>query len=349
MEYRQLGHSGLRVSALTLGTMTFGGRGHWTRVGATEVDTATRQVDMCLDAGVNLIDTADVYSDGLSEEVVGKTLKGRRDRVLIATKARFAMGDGPNDAGLSRHHLIRACEASLRRLGTDYIDLFQVHEWDGHTPLEETLSALDHLVNSGKVRYIGCSNYSAWHIMKALGISERKNLQRFISQQIHYSLQARDAEYELVPVALDQGVGILVWSPLAGGLLSGKYRRGQDMPEGSRHLTDWNEPPVHDEDQLYDIVDVLVEIGEARGVSAAQVALAWTLARPGIATVVVGARTEEQLADNLGAVDLTLEDDERARLDEVSAPRLMYPYWHQAKSASERLSEADLTLLGAHI
>ncbi len=349
MEYRQLGHSGLRVSALTLGTMTFGGRGHWTRVGATEVDTATRQVDMCLDAGVNLIDTADVYSEGLSEEVVGKTLKGRRDRVLIATKARFAMGDGPNDAGLSRHHLIRACEASLRRLGTDYIDLFQVHEWDGHTPLEETLSALDHLVDSGKVRYIGCSNYSAWHIMKALGISERKNLQRFISQQIHYSLQARDAEYELVPVALDQGVGILVWSPLAGGLLSGKYRRGQDMPEGSRHLTDWNEPPVHDEDQLYDIVDVLVEIGEARGVSAAQVALAWTLARPGIATAVVGARTEEQLADNLGAVELTLEDDERERLDEVSAPRLMYPYWHQAKSASERLSEADLTLLGAHI
>ena len=349
MEYRQLGHSGLRVSALTVGTMTFGGRGHWTRVGATEVDTATRQVDMCLDAGVNLIDTADVYSEGLSEEVVGKTLKGRRDRVLIATKARFAMGDGPNDAGLSRHHLIRACEASLRRLGTDYIDLFQVHEWDGHTPLEETLSALDHLVDSGKVRYIGCSNFAAWHIMKALGISERKNLQRFISQQIYYSLQARDAEYELVPVALDQGVGILVWSPLAGGLLSGKYRRGQDMPEGSRHLTDWNEPPVHDEDQLYDIVEVLVEIAEARGVSAAQVALAWTLGRPGIATVVVGARTEEQLADNLGAADLTLGDDERARLDEVSAPRLMYPYWHQAKSASERLSEADLTLLGAHI
>ena len=349
MEYRQLGHSGLLVSALTLGTMTFGGRGHWTRVGATEVDTATRQVDMCLDAGVNLIDTADVYSDWLSEEVVGKTLKGRRDRVLIATKARFAMGDGPNDAGLSRHHLIRACEASLRRLGTDYIDLFQVHEWDGHTPLEETLSALDHLVNSGKVRYIGCSNFAAWHIMKALGISERKNLQRFISQQIYYSLQARDAEYELVPAGLDQGVGILVWSPLAGGLLSGKYRRGQDMPEGSRHLTDWNEPPVHDEDQLYDIVDVLVEIAEARGVSAAQVALAWTLGRPGIATVVVGARTEEQLADNLGAADLTLEGDERARLDEVSAPRLMYPYWHQAKSASERLSDADLTLLGAHI
>jgi aryl-alcohol dehydrogenase-like predicted oxidoreductase len=349
MDYRQLGHSGLRVSALTLGTMTFGGRGHWTRVGATEADTATRQVDMCLDAGVNLIDTADVYSDGLSEEVVGKTLKGRRDRVLIATKARFAMGDGPNDAGLSRHHLIRACEASLRRLGTDYIDLFQVHEWDGHTPLEETLGALDHLVNSGKVRYIGCSNYAAWHIMKALGISERKNLQRFISQQIYYSLQARDAEYELVPVALDQGVGILVWSPLAGGLLSGKYRRGEQGPEGSRHLTDWGEPPVRNEDQVYDIVDALVEIAEEHGGSPAQVALAWTLGRPGVASVVIGARTDEQLADNLGAADLILGDDERSRLDELSAPPLLYPYWHQAKTANDRLGEADLTLLSGHI
>ncbi len=349
MEYRQLGHSGLRVSALTLGTMTFGGRGHWGRVGGTDVDVATRQVDMCLDAGVNLIDTADVYSDGLSEEIVGKTLKGRRDRVLLATKARFAMGDGPNDAGLSRHHLIRACEASLRRLGTDYLDLYQVHEWDGATPLEETLSALDHLVNSGKVRYIGCSNYAGWHLMKALGVSERRNYQRFVSQQIYYSLQARDAEYELVPAGLDQGVGILVWSPLAGGLLSGKYRRDQDMPEGSRHLTDWNEPPVHDEDQLYDIIEVVVEIAEARGVSPAQVSLAWTLGRPGISTVVVGARTEEQLADNLGSVDLDLSHEERTRLDDVSAPRLMYPYWHQAKSASERLSLADLTLLGAHV
>jgi aryl-alcohol dehydrogenase-like predicted oxidoreductase len=349
MDYRQLGHSGLRVSALTLGTMTFGGRGNFAKVGATDVDVATRQVDMCLDAGVNLIDTADIYSDGLSEEIVGKTLKGRRDRVLLATKARMPMGDGPNDAGLSRHHIIRACEASLRRLGTDYIDLYQVHEWDGHTPLEETLSALDYLVNAGKVRYIGCSNYAAWHIMKALGISERKNLQRFISQQIYYSLQARDAEYELVPVALDQGVGILVWSPLAGGLLSGKYRRGEDKPEGSRHLTDWNEPPVHDEEQLYDIVDALVEIADAHGVSPAQVALAWTLGRPGVATVVVGARTEEQLADNLRAGDLELGGDERARLDELSAPRLMYPYWHQAKTSSDRLSDADLTLLGAHI
>jgi aryl-alcohol dehydrogenase-like predicted oxidoreductase len=349
MEYRQLGHSGLRVSALTLGTMTFGGRGNFAKVGATDVDSATRQVDMCLDAGVNLVDTADIYSDGLSEEIVGKTLRGRRDRVLLATKARMAMGEGPNDAGLSRHHIIRACEASLRRMGTDYIDLYQVHEWDGHTPLEETLDALDHLVHTGKVRYIGCSNYAGWHLMKALGISERRGYQRFISQQIYYSLQMRDAEYELVPAGLDQGVGILVWSPLAGGLLSGKYRRGQEHPEGSRHLTDWNEPPVHDEEQLYDIVDALVDIAEAHDVSPAQLALAWTLGRPGVASIVVGARTEEQLADNLGAADLTLGADERARLDELSAPRLMYPYWHQAKTSSDRLSDADLTLLGAHI
>jgi aryl-alcohol dehydrogenase-like predicted oxidoreductase len=349
MDYRQLGHSGLRVSSLTLGTMTFGGRDKFANVGTTDVEGATRQIDMCLDAGVNLIDTADVYSSGLSEEIVGRALRGRRDRVLLATKARMPMGDGPNDAGLSRHHLIRSCEASLRRMGTDYVDLYQVHEWDGATPLEETLGALDHLVSSGKVRYIGCSNYAGWHLMKALGISERRGLQRFISQQIYYSLQARDAEYELVPVALDQGVGILVWSPLAGGLLSGKYRRGEQGPEGSRHLTDWGEPPVRNEDQVYDIVDALVEIAEEHGGSPAQVALAWTLGRPGVASVVIGARTHEQLADNLGAADLILGDDERSRLDELSAPPLLYPYWHQAKTANDRLGEADLTLLSGHI
>jgi aryl-alcohol dehydrogenase-like predicted oxidoreductase len=349
MDYRQLGHSGLRVSALTLGTMTFGGRDKFANVGSTDVEGATRQVDMCLDAGVNLIDTADVYSAGLSEEIVGRTLRGRRDRVLLATKARMPMGDGPNDAGLSRHHLIRSCEASLRRLGTDYIDLYQVHEWDGATPLEETLDALDHLVRSGKVRYIGCSNYAGWHVMKALGISERRGFQRFISQQIYYSLQARDAEYELVPVSLDQGLGILVWSPLAGGLLSGKYRRGEQGPEGSRHLTDWNEPPVRNEDQLYDVIDAVVEIAEANDASPAQVALAWLLGRPGVASVIVGARTDEQLADNLGAADLQLGDEERARLDELSAPPLLYPYWHQAKTAADRLGAPDLTLLGAHV
>jgi aryl-alcohol dehydrogenase-like predicted oxidoreductase len=349
MEYRQLGRSGLRVSALTLGTMTFGGRDKFASVGSTDVEGATRQVDMCLDAGVNLIDTADVYSGGLSEEIVGRTLRGRRDRVLLATKARMPMGEGPNDAGLSRHHLIRSCEASLRRLAVDHIDLYQVHEWDGATPLEETLDALDHLVSSGKVRYIGCSNYAGWHVMKALAVSERHGYQRFISQQIYYSLQARDAEYELVPVSLDQGLGILVWSPLAGGLLSGKYRRGQDHPEGSRHLTDWNEPPVRDEDALYDIIEAVVEIAEGHDASPAQVALAWTLGRPGVASVVIGARTDEQLTDNLGAADLVLGDEERARLDELSAPPLLYPYWHQAKTANDRLGEADLTLLGAHV
>jgi aryl-alcohol dehydrogenase-like predicted oxidoreductase len=349
MDYRQLGASGLRVSALSLGTMTFGGRDRFASVGTTDVAAATRQIDLCLDAGVNLIDTADVYSDGLSEQILGEAIKGRRDKLLVATKARFPMGSGPNDAGLSRYHLIAACEASLRRLGTDHIDLFQVHEWDGVTPLEETLDALDHLVRSGKVRYVGCSNYAGWQMTKALGISERRGFQRFVSQQIYYSLQARDAEYELIPAAIDQGVGIMVWSPLAGGLLSGKYRRGQTPPEGSRQLTDWNEPPVRDEEQLYDIIDALVEIADGRGVSPAQVALAWLLGRPGVSTVVVGARTEEQLADNLGAASLRLEDAERSRLDELSLPPLLYPFWHQAASATDRLGPADLALLAPYI
>ena len=349
MEYRQLGRSGLRVSVLTMGTMTFGGRGAFSRVGTTDVADATRQIDLCLDAGVNLIDTANVYSGGLSEEIVGQAMKGRRNRALVATKVRMPMGDGPNDAGLSRHHLISECEASLRRLGTDHIDLYQVHEWDGQTPLEETLAALDELVHAGKVRYIGCSNYAGWHLMKALATSERHHLARFVSQQIYYSLQARDAEYELIPIALDQGLGVLVWSPLAGGLMSGKYRRGQQAPEGSRHLSDWNEPPVRDEDKLYDTVEEVVRIAEGHGVSPAQVALAYLLGRPAITSLVVGARTEEQLADNLKAAELTLSAEERARLDEVSALPLIYPYWHQAKTAADRLSPADLSLLGPHL
>jgi aryl-alcohol dehydrogenase-like predicted oxidoreductase len=348
MHYRQLGRSGLRISTLTLGTMTFGGGGPFASVGSVDLDGARRQIDLCLDAGVNLVDTADVYSAGLSEELVGQALVGRRDRVLVATKARMPMGEGPNDAGLSRHHLIEGCEASLRRLRTDHIDLYQVHEWDGQTPLEETLDTLDTLVRSGKVRYIGCSNYAGWQLVKALGISDRLNLQRFVSQQIYYSLQARDAEYELVPAALDQGLGVLVWSPLAGGLLSGKYRRDA-QPEEGRQLTDWNEPPVRDQEQLYDIVDALVEIGEAHGVSAAQVALAYTLGRPGVTSLIIGARKEEQLIDNLAAADLELSADERARLDAISAPPLLYPYWHQAKTAADRLSAADLSLLEAHL
>jgi aryl-alcohol dehydrogenase-like predicted oxidoreductase len=332
-----------------MGTMTFGGRGPFSKVGQTDVAEATRQVDLCLDAGVNLIDTANVYSSGLSEEIVGQVMKSRWDRALIATKARMSMGTGPNDAGLSRQHLITECEASLRRLGTDHIDLYQVHEWDGVTPLEETLTALDDLVRAGKIRYIGCSNYAGWHLMKALGTAERDGLTRFVSQQIYYSLQARDAEYELIPISLDQGLGVLVWSPLAGGLLSGKYRRGQQPPEGSRHLSDWNEPPVRDEDKLYDTIEEVVAIAAARGVSAAQVALAYLLGKPAVTSLVIGARTAEQLADNLGAADLRLSEEERKRLDAVSAPPLLYPYWHQAKTAADRLSPADLSLLGPHL
>src|SRR5689334_14431809 len=230
MQYRQLGRTGLRVSTFTLGTMGFGGTGWATPVGKIDVDGAREEIAIAKDAGVNMIDTADVYSEGLAEEILGKALGNTREDWLIATKVRMPMGDGPNEAGLSRHHIIRGAEASLRRMKTDYIDLYQVHEWDGHTPLEETLRALDDLVRSGKVRYIGCSNYAAWHLMKALGISERRGFERFASQQIYYSLQNRDAETELVPLSIDQGVGILVWSPLAGGLLSGKYRRGVDAP-----------------------------------------------------------------------------------------------------------------------
>jgi len=349
MEYRQLGRSGLRVSTVTLGTMGFGGSGWAAAVGQIDVEGARRQIGLARDAGVNLFDTADVYSGGTSEEILGQALGSARQEVLVATKVRMPMGEGPNDAGLSRHHIIRGAEASLRRLGTDYIDLYQVHEWDGHTPLEETLQALDHLVQSGKVRYIGCSNYAAWQLTKALWTSEREGLARFVSQQVYYSLQARDIENELVPLAVDQGLGILVWSPIAGGLLSGKYRRGVQAPEGSRHLGEWSEPPVHDEDKLYDTIEELVAIGAEHGVSAAQVALAYTLAKPAVTSVIVGARTEEQLSDNLAAADLALSPAEMDRLDSVSAQPLMYPYWHQANTSSDRLGPADLTLLGRHL
>jgi aryl-alcohol dehydrogenase-like predicted oxidoreductase len=349
MEYRALGTSGLRVSVLAMGTMTFGGTGPFANVGSTGVAEARRQLDMCLDAGVNLIDTADVYSGGLSEEIVGEILRGRREQVLVATKVRMPMGSGPNDAGLSRHHIIAGCEASLRRLGTDHIDLYQVHEWDGHTPLAETLAALDQLVQSGKVRYLGASNYTAWQLMKALGTADRTGLPRFASHQIYYSLQAREAEYELIPLAVDQGLGVLVWSPLAGGLLSGKYRRDARPESGSRQLTDWNEPPVYDEDKLYDIVDALVSVSEQRGVSAAQVALAYTLGKPGVTSLVIGARTADQLADNLAAAGLSLSAGERDLLEAASVPPLLYPYWHQAKTARDRLSPADLTLLGPYL
>jgi aryl-alcohol dehydrogenase-like predicted oxidoreductase len=342
MEYRTLGRSGLKVSVLTMGTMTFGGKDPFTKVGTTTAAEAARQIDMCIDAGINLLDTANVYSAGVSEEIIGEALGGKRKSdVLIATKARMRKGEGPNDEGLSRYHLIRECEGSLKRLKTDVIDIYYMHTWDGVTPLEETLAALDTLVSQGKIRYIGCSNFSGWHIMKALGVSEREGLPRFVTQQIHYTLEAREAEYELVPISVDQGLGILVWSPIAGGLLSGKHRRGQPTPEGTRKLAGWAEPPIRDEERLWRIVDVLVEIGEVHRVSGAQVALAWLLGRPGVTSLVVGGRNEAQFRDNIAATDLKLTDDDRARLDKVSQPPVIYPYWHQSFTAHRRFSEAD--------
>jgi aryl-alcohol dehydrogenase-like predicted oxidoreductase len=353
MEYRQLGGSGLRVSAITMGTMSFGGVGQFADVGDTDVAGARRQLAMCRDAGVNLVDTADVYSDGRSEEIVGDALGDSRDDWLIATKVRFPMGPGPNDAGLSRHHIIRGAEASLRRLRTDRIDLYQLHQWDGQTPVEETLAALQTLLDQGKVRYVGVSNYSGWQLLKALGTADRLGLPRFASEQIYYSLQARDAENELLPAAVDQGLGVLVWSPLAGGLLSGKYSRGKDGelkgPKGSRLLQDWSEPPIDFPDRLFRTIDALKRVGRAHGVSAAQVALAWLLTRRGVTSLVVGARTDKQLVDNLAAADLVLDEAAVAKLEAVSRPALLYPYWHQRNTASERLSAADRVLLDPYL
>jgi aryl-alcohol dehydrogenase-like predicted oxidoreductase len=346
MRYRQLGRSGLRVSELTLGTMGFGGSGRFADVGDIGVAEAQRQLDMCLDAGVNLVDSADAYSDGASEEVLGEALKGRRDRMLVATKARFPTGPGPNDQGLSRHHLIAACEDSLRRLQVDHIDLLQVHEWDGSVPLEETLEALDSLVRAGKVRYIGSSNFSGWHLAKARGVAERHGYESFVASQIYYSLECRDAEYELIPAAIDSGAGVLVWSPLAGGRLTGKYRRGEGAPAGARGASSTTDPfPIRDEERLYDVIDVLVEIAEARDCPPAQVALAWLLGRPGVTSLIVGARDEDQLAANLAATELELSAEEAARLEQVSRPPLLYPYWHQAASLGDRTSAADRALL----
>jgi aryl-alcohol dehydrogenase-like predicted oxidoreductase len=345
MEYRQLGNSGLKVSVLAMGTMTFGGRGNSAKVGNLQLDEVRNLIDIVTDAGVNLIDTANVYSNGVSEELVGEAMGGKRKAgMLIATKARFPMGEGPNDRGSSRWHLIRECEASLKRLRTETIDLYQVHQWDGVTPLEETMEALDSLVRAGKVRYIGCSNFSGWHVMKAMEVARRDGRIPFVSQQIHYTLQAREAEYELLPIAIDQKLGVLVWSPIAGGLLSGKHRRNKATPEGTRQMAGWKEPPVLDENALWSIVDELVAIGEARGVSAAQIALSWLLGRPAVTSLIIGGRTEAQFRDNLACVDVKLSDDERARLDKVSQPPLIYPYWHQSWTASDRLGPADLAL-----
>jgi aryl-alcohol dehydrogenase-like predicted oxidoreductase len=343
MEYRLLGRSGLKVSTLTVGTMTFGA-GHM--LAETDTAGARRQLDMCWDRGVNFIDTANIYSAGKSETIIGDVLSAdkSRNKWLLATKVRFKVGDGPNDNGLSRYHIIRECEQSLRRLKTDVIDLYQVHQWDGSTPLEETMEALDTLVKSGKVRYVGCSNYSAWHLMKALWVADKQHSQPFVSQQIHYTLHSRDAEYELLPISKDQNLGVLVWSPLAGGLLTGKYTR--DGGGDGRHTLGWKEPPIYDRDRLFDIVDVIVAVAKEQNITAAQVALAWLLQRPTVTSVIIGGRTDEQFADNLAAVDVKLSEDQIARLDKVSRPDLLYPYWHQHASVLDRMNAADLVLHG---
>jgi aryl-alcohol dehydrogenase-like predicted oxidoreductase len=331
MEHRQLGRSGLMVPALTLGTGTFGGKGEFFKAwGATDVAGARELVDICLEAGLTMFDSADVYSGGAAEEILGAAVKGRRDRVLISTKATFAMGPGPNETGSSRHWLTRAVEASLKRLGTDYIDLFQLHGFDALTPQEEVLSTLDSLVRAGKIRYFGCSNFSGWHLMKALATSDRLGLARHVAHQAYYSLIGRDYEWELLPLAADQGVGTVVWSPLGWGRLGGKYRRSAPIgPEARAAQNGDAAPPVSDE-TFYAVMEVLDALAAETGKSVAQIALNWVLSRPTIATVIIGARDKRQLRDNLGAVGWRLSGDQIARLDAVSDPGLPYPYWHQA-------------------
>ena len=349
MQYRSLGRCGLKVSTLMLGTMTFGGRDGFAKVGMTDLTGARRQIDMCLEAGVNMIDTADIYSFGLSEEIVGEALAGRRGRMLIATKARFPTGDkGANDRGAARHHLMRACDESLRRLGTDHIDVYWLHAWDGQTPLEETLRAIEDLTRSGKIGHLGVSNYSGWHLMKMLATAERERIAAPVAQQIYYSLVGREAEYELLPIAVDQGIGAAIWSPLAGGLLSGKYRRGVTEPGDTRRAAKWMDYPVQDKEQFYDLVELLIAIADGHDASPAQVALAWLLTRNGVCSAIVGARSDEQLADNLKAAELALTPDEVARIDAASKPPLIYPYWHQRGTIADRMSAADRVTLAPH-
>jgi aryl-alcohol dehydrogenase-like predicted oxidoreductase len=330
MEFRTLGRSGLKVPALSFGTGTFGGSNEFFRAwGASDVAEATRLVDICLEAGVNLFDTADVYSDGLSETILGKAVAGRRGDVLISTKATFRMGPGPNDLGSSRYHLIKACEASLRRLGTDYIDIYHLHGFDALTPVGEVLSTLNQLVVSGKVRYIACSNFSGWHLMKSLDVADKFGWARYSGHQVYYSLIGREYEWELMPVALDQGVGALVWSPLGWGRLTGKIRRGKPLPAESRlHKTGGLGPQVSDE-HLYKVVDALDAVAKETGKTVPQVALNWLLQRPSISTVIFGARNEEQLRQNLGAAGWNLSAAQVAKLDKASDVTPVYPYWHQ--------------------
>ena len=339
MEYRQLGASGLKVPALTLGTGTFGGGNEFFKAwGGSDVAEATRLVDICLEAGLTMFDSADVYSAGLAEEILGQAIKGRRDKLLISTKGSFPRGTGPNDQGSSRHHLTRAVEASLRRLGTDYIDLYQLHGFDALTPVEETLATLDGMVRAGKIRYIGCSNFSGWHLMKSLAASEKHGLARHVAHQAYYSLVGREYEWELMPLALDQKVGTVVWSPLGWGRLTGKIRRGQPMPEVTRLQSKIaaDKGPQVPQEHLYNVVDSLDAVAKETGKSIAQVALNWLLQRPSVASLIIGARNDEQLRQNIGAIGWTLAPGQVARLDAASAVPLRYPYWHQRGTFLER-------------
>jgi aryl-alcohol dehydrogenase-like predicted oxidoreductase len=332
MEFRQLGGSGLKVPVLSLGTATFGGSNEFFKSwGGAGADEATRLVDICLDVGLNMFDSADIYSDGVAEEVLGKAIRGRRDRVLISTKSTFRSGPGPNDLGSSRYHLLRAVEGSLRRLGTDYIDLYQLHGFDAVTPVEEVLTTLDQLVRDGKLRYIGCSNFSGWHLMKSLAVSDRYGLPRYVAHQAYYSLVGRDFECELMPLALDQKVGTVAWSPLGWGRLTGKIRRGNKLPEVSRlhSKLSTDAGPQIDNEYLYRVVDALDAVSAETGKTVPQIALNWLLARPSVANVIIGARNEEQLRQNLGAIGWSLTPEQRARLDAASAAQKPYPYWHQ--------------------
>jgi aryl-alcohol dehydrogenase-like predicted oxidoreductase len=334
MEFRQLGASGFMVPALTLGTGTFGGRGEFFKgFGEVDVKEATRLVDIALEAGVNMFDTADIYSGGAAEEILGAAIRGRRDQVIISTKGTFRVGPGPNDVGSSRYALIKAVDASLRRLGTDYIDLYQLHGFDARTPIEEALSTLNDLVRAGKIRYIGASNFSGWHLMESLAISERYGWARHVAHQAYYSLVGRDYEWELMPLGLKHGVSAVVWSPLGWGRLTGKVRRGQPLPEKSRlqnKLTVEGGPQVPEE-LLYRVVDALDEIANETGKTVPQIALNWLLQRPTVATVIIGARNEEQLRQNLGAVGWRLTPEQIAKLDAASETTPAYPYWHQRR------------------
>jgi aryl-alcohol dehydrogenase-like predicted oxidoreductase len=332
MEYRQLGGSGLMVPVLSFGTGTFGGNTELFKAwGQTDVKEATRLVDICLEAGLNMFDSADIYSKGAAEEILGQAIKGRRHQVLVSTKATFRVGPGPNDVGSSRIHLTESIEGQLKRLGTDYIDLFQLHGYDAMTPVEEVLSTLDHFVRAGKIRYIGCSNFSGWHLMKALATSDRYGWPRYVAHQAYYSLIGRDYEWELMPLGLDQRVGTVVWSPLGWGRRTGKIRRGQPLPETSRLrsqvVIDYG-PPVEDE-ALYKVVDALDLVAAETGKTVPQVALNWLLQRPTVATLIIGARNEEQLRQNLGAIGWNLTPAHVAALDAASATTPAYPYWHQ--------------------